>query len=161
MVKYNNNNYIILIRNYCRLSHDVVTCDMNIDVSTAYRKSGHVWYESRRSDCIPQVFIRRWGRLVSDVLIKQDASLWLVGSPITAKHDSGPPRKHLTNSEDRNAPITAVKKPITAKHPAISVRTPETSLPHRLMKTSSIMYAVETSRFTRDHIVRQTIIVHY
>ena len=44
-------------------------------------RCGHVWYELQRFDCILLVFIERWGQLVSGVLIKQDASLWLAGFP--------------------------------------------------------------------------------
>ena len=47
--------------------------------------------------------------------VTRDLPPWLCGTReliidrITAKHDSGPPREHLTNSEDRNAPITAME----------------------------------------------------
>ena len=42
-------------------------------------RCSHVWYRSRRFDCILLVFFRRWGRLVMRDLIKHDALLWLVG----------------------------------------------------------------------------------
>ena len=47
-----------------RLSHDVVTRNVDHDVSTAY--------------CILLVFFRRWGRLVMGDLIKHGALLWMV-----------------------------------------------------------------------------------
>ena len=42
-------------------------------------RCGHLKCDSWRFDCTLLVFIRRWGRLVSDLLIKQDAPPWLVG----------------------------------------------------------------------------------
>ena len=48
---------------YYHLSHDVVTLGC----------------KSQRFDCVLLVFIRRWGWLVMQNLIKHDAPLWLVG----------------------------------------------------------------------------------
>ena len=57
----------------------LIVVNNNKKVSFSFvSRCSHVWFRSRRFDCILLVFFRRWGWLVMRDLIKHDALLWLV-----------------------------------------------------------------------------------